>query len=260
MLGARNKHGRQDLMLSTTDHTRFLKVIKSKVQGTINVVSALSPIKSKLELFVMLSSSCSPHHALLIMLSSSLGIIGNRGQVNYAAASTFLDVFAAQLVTRGYLPGHLYQSGQRAQGRARSRRTSIRTSTASPSLWAGSWPIHYSPRSGPLQAAGQVAEAPVSHGLREATTMEAAVKAVTRAIVHEVARIMALSVQEIDPRWSLGSYGVDSRMTVDFKAWFQREVGMSMGTVELLGELARTQLVQQAADASQFLPAELRGG
>ncbi|RDK37099.1 hypothetical protein M752DRAFT_105044 [Aspergillus phoenicis ATCC 13157] len=126
MLGARNKHGRQDLMLSTTDHTRFLKVIKSKVQGTINVVSALSPIKSKLELFVMLSSSCSPHHALLIMLSSSLGIIGNRGQVNYAAASTFLDVFAAQLVTRGYLPGHLYQSGQRAQGRARSRRTSIR--------------------------------------------------------------------------------------------------------------------------------------
>lgn len=67
MLGARNKHGRQDLMLSTTDHTRFLKVIKSKVQGTINVVSALSPIKSKLELFVMLSSSCSPHHALLIV-------------------------------------------------------------------------------------------------------------------------------------------------------------------------------------------------
>ena len=99
-------------MLSTTDHTRFLKVIKPKVQSTIHVASALSPIKSKLDFFVM--------------LSSSIRIIGNRGQVNYAAARTFLDVFAAQLVTRGYLPGHLYQSGQRAQGRARSRRTSIR--------------------------------------------------------------------------------------------------------------------------------------
>ncbi|GLA13188.1 ochratoxin highly reducing polyketide synthase ota1 [Aspergillus niger] len=113
---------------------------------------------------------------------------------------------------------------------------------------------------GRSQAVGQVAEAPFSHGLREAATMEAAVKVVTRAILHEVARIMALSVQEIDPQRSLGSYGVDFRMTVDFKAWFQREVGMSMGTAELLGELARTQLAQQAADASQFLPAELRGG
>ncbi|GLA28543.1 hypothetical protein AnigIFM63326_006122 [Aspergillus niger] len=244
MLGARNKHGRQDLMLSTTDHTRFLKVIKPKVQSTIHVASALSPIRFKLDFFVM--------------LSSSMRIIGNRGQVNYAAASTFLDVFATQLNIIWTRPGKLREAPSPVTRWLEFDRR--RTSTASPSLWAGSWPIHYSPRSGPLQAAGQVAEAPVSHGLREATTMEAAVKAVTRAIVHEVARIMALSVQEIDPRWSLGSYGVDSRMTVDFKAWFQREVGMSMGTVELLGELARTQLVQQAADASQFLPAELRGG
>ncbi|GKZ84464.1 ochratoxin highly reducing polyketide synthase ota1 [Aspergillus niger] len=264
----------EDLMLSTTNHTRFLKVIKPKVQSTIHVASALSPIKSKLNFFVM--------------LSSSVRIIGNRGQVNYAAASTFLDVFAAQLVAENQhkvpmalaygalseelllsiLEYHMDSAWKAAQSTQtchtvvgiRSAQNFQRQCFPLPGFIVHPLFTPLRAIAGRSQAAGQVAEAPVSHGLREATTMEAAVKVVTRAIVHEVARIMALSVQEIDPRRSLGSYGADSRMTVDFKAWFQREVGMSMGTAELLGELARTQLAQQAADASQFLPAELRGG
>ncbi|GKZ62102.1 ochratoxin highly reducing polyketide synthase ota1 [Aspergillus niger] len=266
----------EDLRLSTTDHTRFLKVIKPKVQSTIHVASALSPNKSKLDSFVM--------------LSSSIRIIGNRGQVNYAAANTFLNVFAAQLgwvaenqhkvpmaLAYGALSEELLLSileyhMDTAWKAARSTQTchtvvGIRSAQnfqrqcfPLPGFMAHPLFTPLQAIAGRSQAAGQVAEAPFSHGLREAATMEAAVKVVTRAIVHEVARIMALSVQEIDPQRSLGSYGVDFRMTVDFKAWFQREVGMSMGTAELLGELARTQLAQQAADASQFLPAELRGG
>ncbi|GLA41714.1 ochratoxin highly reducing polyketide synthase ota1 [Aspergillus niger] len=266
----------EDLRLSTTDHTRFLKVIKPKVQSTIHVASALSPNKSKLDSFVM--------------LSSSIRIIGNRGQVNYAAANTFLNVFAAQLgwvaenqhkvpmalaygalseeLLLSILEYHMDTAWKAARSTQichtvvgiRSAQNFQRQCFPLPGFMAHPLFTPLQAIAGRSQAAGQAAEAPFSHGLREAATMEAAVKVVTRALVHEVARIMALSVQEIDPQRSLGSYGVDFRMTVDFKAWFQREVGMSMGTAELLGELARTQLAQQAADASQFLPAELRGG
>lgn len=87
--------------------------------------------------------------------------------------------------------------------------------------------------------------------------VEAAVDVVTRAIVDKLARIMALSVQEIDPQRSLGWYEVDSLVTVDLRTWFEREVGFSIGSGELLAELAMTQLARQAADGSQFLPAEL---
>nr|A2R6H1.2 RecName: Full=Highly reducing polyketide synthase otaA; AltName: Full=Ochratoxin biosynthesis cluster protein 1; AltName: Full=Ochratoxin biosynthesis cluster protein A [Aspergillus niger CBS 513.88] len=283
----------EDSMLSNMDHTRFLGAITPKVQGTINVASALAPIKSNLDFFVMLSSSA--------------GIVGNRGQANYAAANTFLDAFAGQLVTQGYpatsvslgsvlsvgwvaenqhklriafafgalsedlllsiLEYHMDPAWGAAQSiqtchtvvGVRSARDFQRQSIPLPGFMAH--PL-FSPLlaiAGRSQTAEQAAEAPVSQGLREASSMEAAVEVVTRAIVHKLARIMALSVQEIDPQRSLGSYGVDSLVTVDLKAWFQREVGVSIGSGELLGEMAMTQLAQQAADASQFLPAELRG-
>ncbi|PYH63388.1 uncharacterized protein BO88DRAFT_477564 [Aspergillus vadensis CBS 113365] len=69
---------------------------------------------------------------------------------------------------------------------------------------------------------------------------------------------MTLSVQKIDPQRSLGSYEVDSLVTVDLETWFEREVGVSIGSGELLAELAMTQLARQAADGSRYLPAELR--
>jgi acyl carrier protein len=56
----------------------WTEVIRPKVQGTINLHNLLS--KTELDFF--------------ILLSSASGIIGNRGQAAYAAASTFLDAFA----------------------------------------------------------------------------------------------------------------------------------------------------------------------
>ncbi len=62
--------------------------INAKVQGTWNLHRASQEFqKQSLDFF--------------IMLSSTSGVIGNKGQANYAAANTFLDAFASYRKTLG---------------------------------------------------------------------------------------------------------------------------------------------------------------
>ena len=280
-------------MLSNMSHAQFLNAITPKVQGTIHVASALSSVKSNLDFFVLLSSSA--------------GIIGNRGQANYSAANAFLDAFAAHLVSRGYpatsislgsvlsvgwvaenqdrlpialsygaiseelllaiLEYHMDPSWGAAQSPGtchtvagvRSARDFQRQSIPLPGFMA--YPL-FSPLraiAGASQTAEEVAEAPIAQGLRGATSMEDAVELVTRAIVYKLARIMALSAKEIDAQRSLASYGVDSLVTVDLKAWFQREVGATVASGDLLGDSTIVQLAQQAAGGSRLVSAAMKG-
>ncbi|KAJ5183899.1 hypothetical protein N7492_001515 [Penicillium capsulatum] len=286
----------EDSMLPNMTHTRFLNAITPKVQGTINVANTLSSIKSNLDFFVLFSSSA--------------GIIGNRGQANYAAANTFLDAFAGYLISRGYPAasislGNVLSVGWVAENQGRlpitlaygaisedlllsileyhmdpswgaARRPQTchtvagirspqdfhRESTPLPDFMT--YPLFSSLQAiagtsqGAEQAAEQVIDAPVSQGLHGATSMESAVAVVTRAIVHKLARIMALSAPEIDADRSLASYGADSLVAVDLKAWFQRDVGFSVAAGDLLDELAIAQLAWRAVKGSQFLPKELQ--
>lgn len=68
----------------------FKATIRAKVDGTWNLHSALEAVDAQLDYFVLLSSAA--------------GILGSRGQAAYAAASTFLDSFAAFRCHEG-LPG-----------------------------------------------------------------------------------------------------------------------------------------------------------
>jgi hypothetical protein len=61
--------------------------IHAKVQGTWNVHRASQELHKPLDFFTMLSSTS--------------GIVGNKGQANYAAANTFLDAFASYRQTLG---------------------------------------------------------------------------------------------------------------------------------------------------------------
>ncbi|TVY81127.1 Ochratoxin highly reducing polyketide synthase [Lachnellula suecica] len=74
----------KDSMFPNMSLEQFNAAVHPKVQGSINLANSLPP---GLDFFIMLSSSAS--------------IIGNRGQANYVAANTFLDAFAANLVSRG---------------------------------------------------------------------------------------------------------------------------------------------------------------
>ncbi|KAK3292170.1 uncharacterized protein B0H64DRAFT_466731 [Chaetomium fimeti] len=73
----------RDRPLENMTFDDYRTAIHAKVQGTWNLHLA--------------SQEAGPKHALdfFTMLSSTSGIIGNKGQANYAAANTFLDAFAS---------------------------------------------------------------------------------------------------------------------------------------------------------------------
>ncbi|KAB8230914.1 type I polyketide synthase [Aspergillus alliaceus] len=281
----------EDALLSNMTHTQFLNAITPKVQGTINIASVLSSVKSNLE--------------FLVLLSSSAGIIGNRGQANYSAANAFLDAFAAHLVSRGYpatsislgsvlsvgwvaenqdrlpialsygaiseglllsiLEYHMDPSWGAAQSPStchtvagvRSARDFIRQSIPLPGFMA--YPLF-----SPLRALASEskteekgADFPITRALQTATSVENATELITRAIIGKLAKVMALSAKEIDPQRSLASYGVDSLVTVDLKAWFKRDVGVNVSSADLLGDSGITTLAGRVAPSSEFLSAKV---
>jgi aryl carrier-like protein len=71
-------------------HDAYKATIRGKVAGTWNIHNALEEASAKLDYFVLFSSAA--------------GVLGSRGQAAYAAASTFLDAFAAYRGSKG-LPG-----------------------------------------------------------------------------------------------------------------------------------------------------------
>nr|UVI57908.1 polyketide synthase [Aspergillus pulvericola] len=275
----------QDSMLSNMTHTQFLSAITPKVQGTINVAAALS--NSPLD--------------FLILLSSSAGIIGNRGQANYSAANAFLDAFAATLVQKGYPAtsislGSVLSVGWVAENQDRLP-IALSYGAISESLLLSIMEYHMDPRwcaaqspetchtvagvrsakdfhrqsiplpgfmayplFSPLRAIAnssgaekEEAEVPVTQALRSSRSVPAAVEVVTKAIVMKLARVMAISAKEIDPARTLASYGVDSLVTVDLKAWFKRDVGVNVASGDLLGDVSMQGLAEKLAGTSEFL-------
>jgi hypothetical protein len=71
-------------MFSNMTYKSFMAAILPKVQGTINLAELLP---QDMDFF--------------IMLSSITGIVGHRGQANYAAGNTFQDNFARHLTSAG---------------------------------------------------------------------------------------------------------------------------------------------------------------
>ncbi|KOS43962.1 hypothetical protein ACN38_g5123 [Penicillium nordicum] len=275
----------EDSMLSNMTHTQFLSAITPKVQGTINLASALS----------------STPLDFLIFLSSSAGIIGNRGQANYSAANAFLDAFAASLVQNGYPAtsislGSVLSVGWVAENQdrlpialsygaipeslllsileyhmdprwcaaqspdtchtvagIRSAKDFHRQSIPLPGFMA--YPL-FSPLRAIANSSGaekEEVEVPVTQALRSARSTPAAVEVVTRAIVMKLARVMAIPAKEIDPARTLASYGVDSLVTVDLKAWFKRDVGVNITSADLLGDVSMQGLAEKVAGTSELL-------
>lgn len=71
-------------MFTNMTHANFQAAIRPKVVGSINLINCLP---QSLDFFVM--------------LASATGIIGARGQANYASGNTFQDTFAKALVAKG---------------------------------------------------------------------------------------------------------------------------------------------------------------
>ncbi|KAF2107008.1 phenolpthiocerol synthesis polyketide synthase ppsA [Lophiotrema nucula] len=74
----------RDSLLQNMSHDMFTEVLAPKVQGTINLQKLLPRTMD-----------------FFILLSSTTGIFGSRGQSNYAASSTFQNAFAKHLTSQG---------------------------------------------------------------------------------------------------------------------------------------------------------------
>lgn len=71
-----------DTVFSNMNHQQFRDTVRPKVQGTWNLHKSFDVDDSENDL------------DFFVMLSSASGIIGNRGQANYAAGNAFQDAFA----------------------------------------------------------------------------------------------------------------------------------------------------------------------
>lgn len=77
----------QDVLFEKMTFEQYTTVVASKVQGAWNFHHALAAANVSLDFF--------------ILISSAAGVVGNRGQAAYAAANTFLNGFAQQLLHQG---------------------------------------------------------------------------------------------------------------------------------------------------------------
>ncbi|KAI1094301.1 putative polyketide synthase [Rostrohypoxylon terebratum] len=77
----------RDKPYEMTSHDDYHTAIYAKVKGTWNLHNASREQKQPLDFFTMLSSIS--------------GVVGNKGQANYAAANAFLDAFASYRIANG---------------------------------------------------------------------------------------------------------------------------------------------------------------
>ncbi|KAJ0119969.1 beta-ketoacyl synthase domain-containing protein [Diaporthe amygdali] len=75
----------KDVLFEKMSYSDYVSVIESKVQGAWNLHQATSG--TKMDFFVAISSTA--------------GVVGNRGQAAYAAANTFLDSFVQYRISQG---------------------------------------------------------------------------------------------------------------------------------------------------------------
>ncbi|KAI1873888.1 uncharacterized protein JN550_003157 [Neoarthrinium moseri] len=92
-----------------------------------------------------------------------------------------------------------------------------------------------------------------AQSLELATSDEERADLVVDAIISKISRVMAMSPENLEPQRALVSYGVDSLVTVDVKAWFKKELGATVSTQDLIGELTIYDLAQKVV-ASTHVP------
>ncbi|KAH0592344.1 Polyketide synthase [Metarhizium humberi] len=272
-----------DSMICNMSHSQFMAAIRPKVQGTINIANNLP---KKLDFFILLSSSSAiignrgqaNYAAANVFLdtfarhltaqgrpttSISLGSVLSFGWV--AENQDRLPIALAYgTITEDRLLSILEYHMDPRLGAAensdnchtiaglRSASDFQRHSVPLPAFM--SHPLFTHLRASGRQGKANEAEATISiaQGLAGAASTEEAVDFVSDAIIAKISRIMAISPKDMETYRTLSSYGVDSLVTVDMKSWFKRELGATVGTKDILGELTIYGLAEKVVTGSSL--------
>lgn len=98
---------------------------------------------------------------------------------------------------------------------------------------------------GPSTSCGSLL--PAAASLAEATDI------VSAAIVQKLCKALLSSERDIDTAKPLHSYGVDSLVAVELRAWFMKEVGADVAVFDIMGGHSLTGLAELAAKRSSLV-------
>jgi aryl carrier-like protein len=88
--------------------------------------------------------------------------------------------------------------------------------------------------------------------LPAATSLADAAKIVSAAIVQKLCKALSSSERDIDVSKPLHSYGVDSLVAVELRAWFMKEVGSDVAVFDIMSGQSLEELAELAARRSSF--------
>ncbi|KAJ5715842.1 uncharacterized protein N7483_013023 [Penicillium malachiteum] len=94
--------------------------------------------------------------------------------------------------------------------------------------------------------------------LREATTMADAADAVCVALVRKLAKAMMMELEDLDPSRPANSYGVDSLVAVEIRAWVFKEVKSDVSVFDILSNKPLALLAGAIAAKSTLLSPSIK--
>ncbi|UKZ82673.1 putative secondary metabolism biosynthetic enzyme [Trichoderma virens FT-333] len=90
--------------------------------------------------------------------------------------------------------------------------------------------------------------------LRAASTLAEAADAVCVALVRKLAKAMMVEIEELDSTRPANSYGVDSLVAVEVRAWVFKEVKSDVSAFDILSNMPLQPLATKIAAKSSLLP------
>ncbi|KAL6796632.1 putative polyketide synthase [Trichoderma sp. SZMC 28012] len=95
--------------------------------------------------------------------------------------------------------------------------------------------------------------------LRGASTLAEAADAVCVALVRKLAKAMMVEIEDLDPTRPANSYGVDSLVAVEVRAWVFKEVKSDVSVFDILSNMPLASLATKIAAKSSLLPPTIAG-
>ena len=84
-------------------------------------------------------------------------------------------------------------------------------------------------------------------------SLQEAEKVVLDALLEKLTKVLSVDMAELDPLRPMHSYGVDSLVAVELRAWMAKEVGSDVSVFEMIGDQRIGQLAVKAAGTSWYV-------
>ena len=89
--------------------------------------------------------------------------------------------------------------------------------------------------------------------LRHTLSTEDASPKIAKWLTEKVARILGMTVEDLDTSKPLQAYGLDSLVAIEVRNWLEREVGAEVTVFDILGKGSMIELSKVAAGNSKYL-------